>query len=80
LTLGSAAKENAGMEVMMLLLYRRSEEVAVTEKVVKAAAANDEKGKLLRRIHDFSAFRVTKGTVQAAATSRQSFALRFVNK
>jgi hypothetical protein len=77
-----AAAENRfnGKEVMTLLLDRRGADVPITEAVVKAAAANEDNNELLRYLHHFSAFDITDGIIQAAATSGQADALHLLDE
>jgi hypothetical protein len=76
----AAGNSGNGKEVMALLLDQRGAEVVITEEVVKAAAANEDDSRLLRYIHHFSAFEVTKEIIQAAATSGQTAALRLFDE
>jgi hypothetical protein len=76
----AAGNEGNGKEVMALLLEERSTEVVFTEEVIKVAAANKDSERLVRYIHHFSAFEVTNGIIEAAATSGQTATLRLLDE
>ncbi|KAI9779785.1 MAG: hypothetical protein M1816_003349, partial [Peltula sp. TS41687] len=66
---------------MELLLDRRSEEVKITEEVIKAAAANESAGHfVIQLIHQNIDISITPGIIQAAATAGQERVLRVLDE
>ena len=66
---------------MALLLDRRSDEVKITEDVLKEAASNGFGGfKVLQLLHRTVSIKVTVGVIEAAATSGQEQILDLLDR